>query len=62
MSLSVLVAIEMFNALNALSEDGSLLTVRGPVRMVALTALLLHIPMKRANTLCTVPDLTPPAL
>lgn len=27
LSLSVLVAIEMFNSLNALSEDGSLLTV-----------------------------------
>lgn len=46
LSLSVLVTIEMFNALNAISEDGSLLTVPPWVNpyllMAMLVSFLLH--------------------
>lgn len=46
MSLSVLVTVEMFNALNALSEDDSLVTLpptRNPVLLLAiLVSMLLH--------------------
>ncbi|WOK96933.1 hypothetical protein Cni_G05641 [Canna indica] len=53
LSLSVLVAIEMFNSLNALSEDGSLLTVRpwaNPWLLLAMCVsfglhfLILYVP------------------
>ncbi|KAJ4969895.1 hypothetical protein NE237_002994 [Protea cynaroides] len=53
LSLSVLVAIEMFNSLNALSEDGSLLTMPpwvNPYLLVAMSVsfslhfLILYIP------------------
>lgn len=53
LSLSVLVAIEMFNSLNALSEDGSLLTMPpwvNPWLLLAMTVsfglhfLILYIP------------------
>lgn len=53
LSLSVLVAIEMFNSLNALSEDGSLLTMPpwvNPWLLVAMTVsfglhfLILYVP------------------
>ncbi|XP_058104881.1 calcium-transporting ATPase, endoplasmic reticulum-type [Magnolia sinica] len=54
LSLSVLVAIEMFNSLNALSEDNSLLTMppwRNPWLLVAMSVsfglhfLILYIPL-----------------
>ena len=41
LSLTVLVAIEMFNALNALSEDGSLLQVRPWVNPYLLAAMVV---------------------
>lgn len=41
LSLSVLVAIEMFNSLNALSEDGSLLTMPPWVNPFLLLAMLV---------------------
>ncbi|KAJ8768823.1 hypothetical protein K2173_023727 [Erythroxylum novogranatense] len=53
LSLTVLVAIEMFNSLNALSEDGSLLTMPpwvNPYLLVAMTVsfglhfLILYVP------------------
>ena len=53
LSLSVLVAIEMFNSLNALSEDGSLLTMPpwvNPYLLVAMSVsfglhfLILYVP------------------
>jgi Ca2+-transporting ATPase len=53
LSLSVLVAIEMFNALNALSEDGSLMTMppwSNPYLIVAMMVsfglhfVILYIP------------------
>lgn len=53
LSLSVLVAIEMFNSLNALSEDGSLLTMPpwvNPWLLLAMTVsfglhfLILYVP------------------
>lgn len=53
LSLSVLVAIEMFNSLNALSEDNSLITMppwRNPWLLVAMTVsfglhcLILYVP------------------
>lgn len=53
MSLSVLVVIEMFNALNALSEDGSLLQMPpwcNPWLLVAITvsmgvhAMIMYVP------------------
>lgn len=53
LSLSVLVAIEMFNSLNALSEDNSLLTMppwRNPYLIVAMSvsfglhSLILYVP------------------
>ncbi|XP_024535215.1 calcium-transporting ATPase, endoplasmic reticulum-type [Selaginella moellendorffii] len=54
LSLSVLVAIEMFNSLNALSEDGSLLVMppwRNPWLLVAMAAslglhfIILYVPL-----------------
>lgn len=54
LSLSVLVAIEMFNSLNALSEDGSLLTMPpwvNPWLLVAMSVsfglhfLILYVPV-----------------
>ena len=54
LSLSVLVAIEMFNSLNALSEDGSLLTMPpwvNPWLLVAMSIslglhfLIVHVPI-----------------
>ncbi len=54
LSLSVIVAIEMFNALNALSEDGSLLVMppwTNPWLLAAITAsislhcLVLYVPV-----------------
>lgn len=63
LSLSVLVAIEMFNSLNALSEDGSLLTMPpwvNPWLMLAMSVsfglhfLILYIPFL-ANIFGIVP-------
>lgn len=63
LSLSVLVAIEMFNAFNALSEDNSLLVVRpwtNPWLIVATTislslhCLILYVPLL-ANVFSIVP-------
>ncbi|KAK6260513.1 hypothetical protein SCA6_014987 [Theobroma cacao] len=63
LSLSVLVAIEMFNSLNALSEDSSLLTMppwRNPWLLVAMSVsfglhcLILYVPIL-ANTFGVVP-------
>lgn len=63
LSLSVLVAIEMFNSLNALSEDNSLITVtpwRNPWLLVAMAfsfglhCLILYVPFL-ANIFGTVP-------
>lgn len=54
LSLSVLVAIEMFNSLNALSEDNSLVTMppwRNPWLLVAMSVslgfhcLILYVPL-----------------
>ena len=53
LSLTVLVAIEMFNALNALSEDGSLVTMppwRNPYLLIAMLVsfgshfLIMYVP------------------
>ena len=58
LSLSVLVAIEMFNAVNALSEDASLLEVppwSNPYLLVAMAisfglhALILYVPVLAAT-------------
>ncbi|CAD5326752.1 unnamed protein product [Arabidopsis thaliana] len=63
LSLSVLVAIEMFNSLNALSEDNSLLTMppwRNPWLLVAMTVsfalhcVILYVPFL-ANVFGIVP-------
>ncbi|GBG85897.1 hypothetical protein CBR_g40710 [Chara braunii] len=63
LSLSVLVAIEMFNALNALSEDGSLLTMPpwvNPWLLVAMAVsfglhfVILYVPLL-ANVFSIVP-------
>ncbi|KAH1130212.1 hypothetical protein J1N35_001590 [Gossypium stocksii] len=63
LSLSVLVAIEMFNSLNALSEDSSLLTLppwRNPWLLVAMSVsfglhcLILYVPFL-ANMFGVVP-------
>ncbi|XVF72986.1 hypothetical protein PTKIN_Ptkin12aG0165100 [Pterospermum kingtungense] len=63
LSLSVLVAIEMFNSLNALSEDSSLLTMppwRNPWLLVAMSVsfglhcLILYVPFL-ANLFGVVP-------
>ncbi|KAI7742267.1 hypothetical protein M8C21_002455 [Ambrosia artemisiifolia] len=63
LSLSVLVAIEMFNSLNALSEDNSLLTMppwRNPYLLVAMVVsfglhcLILYVPFL-ANVFGIVP-------
>lgn len=63
LSLSVLVAIEMFNSLNALSEDNSLITMppwRNPLLLVAMAlsfavhCLILYIPFL-ANVFGIVP-------
>lgn len=63
LSLSVLVAIEMFNSLNALSEDSSLLTMppwRNPWLLVAMSVsfglhcLILYVPFL-ANMFGVVP-------
>ncbi|GFY99220.1 endomembrane-type CA-ATPase 4 [Actinidia rufa] len=57
LSLSVLVAIEMFNSLNALSEDGSLLTMPpwvNPWLLLAMSVLFgLHFLI--LYSLCAVP-------
>lgn len=54
MSLSVLVTIEMFNAINALSEDSSILTIgifANPILIAAIAgslafhSIILYIPM-----------------
>jgi len=66
LSLSVLVAIEMFNALNALSEDGSLLTIppwTNPYLLLAMAfsfaahCLILYIPV-----LATIFEIAPLSL
>lgn len=63
LSLSVLVAIEMFNSLNALSEDGSLITMPpwvNPYLLLAMAVsfglhfLILYIPIL-ANIFGIVP-------
>lgn len=63
LSLSVLVAIEMFNSLNALSEDNSLVTMppwRNPWLLVAMSVsfglhcLILYVPVL-ANVFGIVP-------
>merc|ERR1712127_1167734 len=45
LSLSVLVAIEMFNALNALSEDGSLVTMPPWANPYLLIAMVVSFDM-----------------
>merc|ERR1712028_29035 len=45
LSLSVLVTIEMFNALNAISEDGSLLTMPPWVNPWLLLAMAVSFPV-----------------
>lgn len=63
LSLSVLVAIEMFNSLNALSEDSSLITMppwRNPWLLVAMSlsfglhCLIMYVPLL-ANVFGIVP-------
>uniref|UniRef100_A0AAV1THB0 P-type Ca(2+) transporter n=1 Tax=Peronospora matthiolae TaxID=2874970 RepID=A0AAV1THB0_9STRA len=63
LSLSVLVAIEMFNALNALSEDGSLITMppwSNPYLMIAMVIsfamhfVILYVDVL-ANTFSVIP-------
>uniref|UniRef100_A0A7C8YDM9 Cation-transporting P-type ATPase C-terminal domain-containing protein n=1 Tax=Opuntia streptacantha TaxID=393608 RepID=A0A7C8YDM9_OPUST len=63
LSLSVLVAIEMFNSLNALSEDNSLVTMppwRNPWLLIAMSfslglhCLIMYVPVL-ANVFGIVP-------
>ena len=63
LSLSVLVAIEMFNSLNALSEDNSLITMppwRNPWLLIAMSlsfglhCLIMYVPIL-ANVFGIVP-------
>ncbi len=63
LSLTVLVAIEMFNALNALSEDGSLLQVRPWVNPFLLAAMVvsfgLHFFILYVPSMAEVFSITP---
>mmetsp|Transcript_35411 Transcript_35411/g.39767 ORF Transcript_35411/g.39767 Transcript_35411/m.39767 type:complete len:1060 (-) Transcript_35411:324-3503(-) len=63
LSLSVLVTIEMFNALNAVSEDGSLLTIPpwvNPWLLVAMAAsFLMHFVILYVPTLATIFSISP---
>merc|ERR1712003_258108 len=63
LSLSVLVTIEMFNALNAVSEDGSLLTIPpwvNPWLLVAmLSSFLLHFLILYVPSMSTVFSIAP---
>jgi Ca2+-transporting ATPase len=63
LSLSVLVAIEMFNALNALSEDGSLLTMPPWANPYLLLAMLvsfgLHFVILYVDVLAETFSVTP---
>merc|ERR1719329_1941631 len=63
MSLSVLVAIEMFNALNAISEDGSLLTMPPWVNPWLLLAMAvsfaLHFVILYVPALATIFSIAP---
>ncbi|GAB4860272.1 Calcium-transporting ATPase 4, endoplasmic reticulum-type [Ancistrocladus abbreviatus] len=55
LSLSVLVAIEMFNSLNALSEDGSLLTMPPWVNPYLLVAMSVSFGFTLLDPLCAIP-------
>jgi len=63
LSLSVLVTIEMFNALNAISEDLSLLTIPpwvNPYLLVAmLVSFILHFVILYVPTLCPMFEVVP---
>jgi len=63
LSLSVLVTIEMFNALNAVSEDGSLWTIppwANPWLLVAMAAsFLMHFVILYVPTLATIFSISP---
>ncbi|KAL7514053.1 hypothetical protein ACHAXN_011305 [Cyclotella atomus] len=63
MSLSVLVAIEMFNALNALSEDGSLVTMppwSNPYLLIAMVVSFgLHFVILYVDFLADMFNVTP---
>ena len=63
LSLSVLVTIEMLNALNALSEDGSLVTMppwRNPYLLVAmLVSMAMHMVILYVDILAVTFSVTP---
>jgi len=63
LSLSVLVTIEMFNALNAVSEDGSLLTIPPWVNpwllLAMLSSFLLHFLILYVPALATIFSISP---
>ena len=63
MSLSVLVAIEMFNALNALSEDGSLVTMppwSNPYLLIAMVVSFgMHFVILYVDFLADMFNVTP---
>merc|ERR1712161_55195 len=63
LSLSVLVTIEMFNALNAVSEDGSLLTIPPWVNpwllLAMLSSFLLHFLILYVPSLAAVFSIAP---
>ncbi|KAI9909299.1 hypothetical protein PsorP6_014894 [Peronosclerospora sorghi] len=63
LSLSVLVAIEMFNALNALSEDGSLLTMppwSNPYLMIAMVvSFVMHFVILYVDVLASTFSVIP---
>merc|ERR1712118_486499 len=63
LSLSVLVTIEMFNALNAISEDGSLLQIPPWVNpwllLAMLSSFLLHFLILYVPALATIFSISP---
>ena len=63
LSLSVLVTIEMFNALNAVSEDGSLLTIPpwvNPYLLLAMaSSFIMHFLILYVPAMATVFSISP---